>query len=66
MKKNKRPRNYKKGKWQFAQCSESFTHDEVFEPACLYINCDNMSLKDAKKLSAWLKSAIKWLSKEGK
>lgn len=61
MKKVKKPRFYKRGKWQYAQCSDSFTHGDGFEPASLYINCDEINIKDAKKLAVWLNKAIKWL-----
>jgi len=61
MKKVKKPRFYEKGKWQYAYCSDSFTHEEGTEPASIYINCDAVNIKDAKKLSIWLNKAIKWL-----
>jgi hypothetical protein len=56
----KRPRAYEK-KYQYAGASPEFkTYSETI-PACLYIHCDEVSLKDAKKIQEWLKKAIKWL-----
>ena len=61
-KKVRKPKEYKKGSFQYASCSTSFTHEEGKEPASLYINCDVLTLKDAKKLKVWIDKAIKWLS----
>jgi len=60
----KRPRAYEK-KYQYACASPEFKAASETLPACLYINCDDVRLKDAKKLQEWLKKAIKWLESQG-
>jgi hypothetical protein len=57
----KRPREYTKKPYQYACASPSFVCEDGKIPASLFINCDGVNLKDAKKIKAWLEKAIKWL-----
>ena len=60
----RRLRAYEKKPYQYASISPEFKAASETMPACLYINCDEVSLKDAKKIQAWLKKAIKWLEEQ--
>jgi len=57
----RKPRAYHKKPYQYACASPSFMCDDGKIPAGLYINCDDVTLKDAKNIKAWLEKAIKWL-----
>jgi hypothetical protein len=57
----KRPRAYEKKPYQYACASPAFKCEDGNIKACIYINCDGVDLKDAKKIKAWLEKAIKWL-----
>lgn len=57
----KKPRKYKKGKWQQADCSDAFKAWGKTYPKCVYVSCEEMTAKDARKLAAWLINAAKWM-----
>lgn len=60
----RKPRAYRKNPYQHASAEAKFkTYSETI-PAYLYINCDDVNLKDAKKIQDWLKKAIKWLEEQ--
>ena len=61
MKKVKKPREYYKKPYQYATCSPAFVADNEKFPACLDIRCDDVRIKDAKRIKKWLEKAIKWL-----
>jgi hypothetical protein len=61
----RKPRAYQKKPYQYACASPSFICDEGKKyPVCIYINCDEVNLKDAKKIQAWLKKTIKWIESQ--
>lgn len=65
LQKKRKPRCFNPGQYKHADISESFKAYDVEIPACIYVNCDELSLKQARKLAVWLKKAIDYLERKG-
>lgn len=59
----KKPRNYRKGWSQHADCQDAFKIDGSTKelPKAVYIACEEMTAKDVWKLIDWLYEAGKWM-----
>lgn len=64
MKKIRKPREFYPAKYKHASCSPSFRTIEEVLPACIYVNCDELNLKETKALINWLKKSVKWLEQQ--
>jgi hypothetical protein len=57
----KKPRDYKRGKWQKGQCLKSFELPSETIPKSVWIHCEEMTASDCRKLSKWLIECAKWM-----
>ena len=62
----KKPKDFEHGNYQLASVSRGFDCQDLKKrlPDVIYIHCEELSIKRARKLARWLNSACDYLSQK--